>query len=318
MALPAPRVSGCRCPAGLGGIFLPGKNREIRANPKAGRAERRLCPPGWQCQRRVAQLGEGHGDSDTGTAPLPPPGHSRPGGRWGVLYCGQFVPVSSPRVYSLLGPVGPHWSQSLFPVGAAVSSLLVPVCTPYLSQSAFPVVTGPPSLLVPVCCYWFSPCSWWELHCAPYWSQSVLTGPSLPLLVPVFPPYWCCSVLTGSSLHSLFIPAPIPCGYWSALLICASLSSLLVPVRPYQSQSVFPVRLALHSSLVPVCFPYWFQSPFPAGASPGSSWLPAPVQGRYRCQSGSVTGPSPRSLPLPLWGRFWSQSLFPAYSSTSP
>lgn len=175
MALPTPRVSGCRSPAGLWDIFLPGKNREkreIRANPKAGRAEGRLCPLGWRCQRRVAPLGEGQGQGhgDTGTAPLAPPGHSRPGGAGGAPYWGQFV---------------------LF-TGASLYSLLVPVC-PYRFQS---VSTGP-SLF-----------SLWELLCSPYWCRScVLTGASLYSLLGPVCPHWSQSLFpAGAALSSLLVP----------------------------------------------------------------------------------------------------------------
>lgn len=157
MALPTPRVSVCRGPTGLGDIFLPEKktNKQTKRKQKQKigkfgqipRREGRLCPSGWRCQRRVAPLGDEHGDRDSGTAPLPPPGHSRPGGRWGTPYWSQSV-LTGANLGALLVPVPPYRGQSV--LTGATLSLLVPVCIPYSSQSLFPVVTGLPSLLVPV------------------------------------------------------------------------------------------------------------------------------------------------------------------------
>lgn len=301
MALPTPRVPGCRSPAGLWGIFLPGKNREkreIRANPKAGRAEGRKdgsVPPGGAASAEWHRWGRDR-DRDTGT-PGQPRWHRRDTPARGALR-GLLTGAS---LFSLLVPVSiPYWCQSVL-TGSSLS-LLVPVCFPCGSYSALLTGAGLVSLLGPVS--------------IPCWGQSVLTGPSpcsqRELLCP---PYWSQSVLTSPSLHSLLVPVCIPCGYWSTCLTGASLSSLLVSVRPYQSQSLFPVGSALHSSLVPVCFPYWSPSPSPAGASPGSGWLPTPVRGHYWSQSAFLIGPSPHSLWDLLCPPYWSRSVFPVGSA---
>lgn len=296
MALPAPRVSGCRAPAGLGGIFLPAKNREIRANPKAGRA---ALSPRVALPAQSDTAGGGTGDRDMGTAPLPPPGHSRWGGHWGAPYWDRFVPR--------------YWSQSLFPIGASLS-LLVPVLCPQQSQSLLywdqSVLTGPSS------------CSQWELLCLTgsslsllvpvcilcgYWSV-LLTSASLFLLVPVhIPSGSCCALLTGASLSSFTGPSPslavavcVPCGTRSALLTGTRPLSLLVPVSvPCLSRLQFGAGPGPRGSLA--------QSPVPGGstdlrgaAGPGRGTAGTAGGGESRprrARPGPGAGPAPGTAP---------------------
>lgn len=306
-------------PQGLGVPGSRGARRHFPACKKSGNSGKSQGGKGGSVPLRVAlpaqsdTAGGGTGDRDTGTAPLPPPGHSRWGGHWGAPYWDQFVPR--------------YWSQSLFPIGASLS-LLVPVSVPYRSQS---VLTGASlvSSAVPIPPYWGwsvltgpSSCSQWELLCLTgsslsllvpvcilcgYWS-ALLTSASLFLLVPVhIPSGSCCALLTGASLSSFTGPSPslavavcVPCGTRSALLTGTRPLSLLVPVSvPCLSWLQFGAGPGPRGSLP--------QSPVPRGstdlrgaAGPGRGAAGTAGVGESRprrARPGPGAGPAPGTAP---------------------
>lgn len=228
MALPTPRVSGCRAPAGLVGIFLAGKNREIRANPTAGRAalSLRVALPAQSGTAGGGTRGYGQRDS---------PARGGAGGLLtGATLSSLLVPVSVPcwsqsvfTVPSLFSlwelPCAPYWCQFALLPGPSLCSLRVPVC-PYWCQSC--VLSSPnPSLLGPVCPHW-SQFLFPMGAAVSYWFQFVFAGPS------PYPCGSCSALLTGASLLSLLVPVPVPCHCLSRFRspVHPSPGALLVPV----------------------------------------------------------------------------------------